>query len=75
MEVPSKMGVWRVELDYCAFGEAWKKPTAFVTSVRGMTSLARRCSGTFRCCSRAQKPRQELRGKSPCGLRWTQLAC
>eukprot|EP00959_Pyramimonas_sp_CCMP1952_P365953 7664334-Pyramimonas_sp.AAC.1 len=40
-----------------------------------MTSLARRCTGTFRCCSRTQRPHQELRGKSPRGLRWTQLAC
>eukprot|EP00959_Pyramimonas_sp_CCMP1952_P420990 8818922-Pyramimonas_sp.AAC.1 len=40
-----------------------------------MTSLARRCAGTFRRCSRTQKPRQELRGKSSRGLRWAQLAC
>ena len=75
LEVLEKEEIWRVEMDYCMYGEMWKKPTAFITSVKEMTSLSRRCTGSFWSCGRTKEPHQELRGRAPCGLRWTQLAC
>ena len=74
-DVLSLEEVYRVEVDYCMYGEEWMKPTTFITNVRRMTKLESKCRGSFSRCSRTGQAHRELRGRSPCGLRWTQLAC
>ena len=51
-EVIASSSTWRVEVDYCMYGEEWKKPTAFLTNVLAMTKLSLKCTGTFGRCSR-----------------------
>ena len=68
-------GVFRGEVDYCMYGEEWRKPTTFITNVKKMLTLQRVCLCSSGRCSRTGRAHRELRGRSPCGLRWTQLAC
>ena len=72
MEMP---GIFCVEVDYCMYGEDWKKPTTFITNIKQMSALGRKCTGSFGQCSRTGLGHRELRGRAPCGARWAQLAC
>eukprot|EP00434_Breviolum_minutum_P016854 symbB.v1.2.014869.t1/scaffold1098.1/size138148/1 len=45
-----------VHLDFCQFGECWKKPTTVMGNFWNVPSIARRCSGTFGKCSATFAP-------------------
>ena len=38
-------------LDFCQYGECWKKPTTVMGNFWDVPSISRRCSGTFNKCS------------------------
>ena len=59
--------VFVVDLVYCSYGMAWKKPTRIITSISSLTRLRTTCSGDH--------VHQTLRGTAPNGVLWTRLAC
>ena len=68
-------GVVSVVLDYCQFGENWRKSTRLVSNREEMLVLGCRCCEAFNKCSATGKARQVLRGTSPSGELWTKVAC
>ena len=50
------------DLDYCQFGELWKKPTRLAYKFIKLDSLSRRCSGIHGICNRSQQPHERLTG-------------
>eukprot|EP00959_Pyramimonas_sp_CCMP1952_P363024 7601802-Pyramimonas_sp.AAC.1 len=56
-------------LNFCLFGERWRKATASVVAVAGLGSLAKECASSI--CRRAGLPRWMLEGKGPTGVFWT----
>ena len=63
-----------VHLDFCQFGECWKKPTTVMGNFWNVPSIARRCSGTFGKCSATFAPHVPLTGLASNGLFRTLLA-
>ena len=63
-----------VSLDYCQFGEDWKKPTAILGNFWNVPAVERRCSGSFQSCSMTHRPHVPLSGVSSCGIFRTLLA-
>ena len=63
-----------VHLDFCQFGECWKKPTTVMGNFWNVPSIARRCSGTFGKCSATSAPHVPLTGLASNGLFRTLLA-
>ena len=60
-----------VTLDYCQFGELWKKPTSILGCFWNMQPLAKRCSSHNKSCSRTQRPHTILSGRDGAGNFWT----
>eukprot|EP00438_Fugacium_kawagutii_P017033 Skav221328 [mRNA] locus=scaffold1437:51466:51993:- [translate_table: standard] len=61
-------------LDFCMYGELWRKPTKLVYKFIDISMLARKCTSTNNKCCRTHRPHIALKGVSPCGKFWTLLA-
>ena len=61
-------------LDFCCFGEAWRKRTRIIHQGISLASLEILCSGTHGNCSRTGKPHLHLKGIAPNGQFWTLTA-
>ena len=75
LELLAKQEVVRISLDYCQYGEEWKKPTTLATNCNALQVLERRCQDTGGRCSRTGLVHRELRGSGPDGTKWTKTAC
>lgn len=62
------------ELDFCMYGEYWKKPTRLLYNFLDMSVLSRRCNSTTHICSRTSKPHTPLKGRHHSGKFWTLVA-
>ena len=65
-------------LDFCQYGERWRKRTSFATSIASLATLSRLCtsSGRYPLCSRTQKRHIQLSGIDPKTKQFrTMLAC
>lgn len=62
------------DLDFCCYGECWRKPTRLLYNFMDLSSLARRCSGTFLKCSNTKRPHVPLTGKDANGIYMTRRA-
>lgn len=49
-------------LDYCQYGEDWKKPTTILGNFWPLTGLALRCNSSNNICSSTKKPHIRLTG-------------
>ena len=58
-------GALYCDLDFCMYGEVWKKPTRFLYKGIDLTSLHIRCNGTYKICSRSNRPHFALSGRLP----------
>lgn len=67
----SKFSVTQVFLDYCQYGEPWKKPTSVIGNFWDLRPLQRRCTTVNRVCSRTQRPHTPLSGRDSSGCFWT----
>eukprot|EP00438_Fugacium_kawagutii_P030437 Skav216222 [mRNA] locus=scaffold238:354151:354969:+ [translate_table: standard] len=63
--------VTRIILDYCQFGEPWKKPTTVIGNFWNLYPLQQRCTTIHKKCSRTQRPHLILSGLDSCGVFWT----
>ena len=63
-----------VDLDYCAYGENWRKPTKLMYQGLDLQSLGRRCSGHQHLCSFSKRRRVPLQGVNEHGVVWTPFA-
>lgn len=61
-------------LDFCQFGEPWKKQTAILHKGVDLSAAQRLCSGGGKVCSRTGKKHLVLKGISPSGSFWTLVA-
>ena len=59
------------DLDFCAYGELWKKPTRLLYKGIDISPLAVRCQGTFSKCSHSKRPHFALSGRDAHGVFWT----
>ena len=55
------------ELDFCQYGEVWKKPTRLASYLFDASSLGRRCTGRNDYCSATHKKHIPLRGRDDFG--------
>lgn len=62
------------DLDFCMYGEAWKKPTRLVYNFISLESLSMRCNSGSHICSQTQQPHLPLKGVAPNGKFWTLVA-
>ena len=53
-----------VDLDYCAYGEQWKKPTRLLCYNINLSPMANRCSGPFSKCCFTNQPHVALTGRN-----------
>lgn len=66
-----------VDVDFCQFGTAWRKPTKLVCGFIDQQDLARlgkRCHAVGGLCSRSGKKHFQLTGTGPGGICWTRIA-
>ncbi len=61
-------------LDFCMYGEEWKKPTKLVYKFLNLDSLALRCNSTTNICSRTSLPHVPLKGLANDGKFMTLVA-
>lgn len=61
-------------LDFCQFGEPWKKQTAILHNGVDLSTAQRLCIGGGKVCSRTGKKHLVLKGISPTGAFWTLVA-
>ena len=62
------------DIDFCCYGEVWRKPTRLLYKFVDISSLARRCNGTFLRCSNTKRPHVPLTGKDAAGVYMTRRA-
>lgn len=62
------------DLDYCQFGESWKKPTRLMYKYLDISSLSKRCCGSYNRCSSSNLPHVRLSGMGPNNVFMTLLA-
>lgn len=60
-----------IVLDYCQFGEPWRKPTKFLHNFIDLSSLALQCHPVNDRCSRSKRPHIRLTGLDDRGVFWT----
>lgn len=60
-----------VNLDFCCFGEVWRKPTQLLTHFFPSAALGRTCTPYKGRCSQTHKPHQRLVGQDSNGVFWT----
>ena len=63
-----------VQLDYCAYGERWKKPTQLMYNFIDLKPLQRRCKTRSNICSFTCQAHFPLRGVNNDGIFWTLIA-
>ena len=79
-EVPSmqqfiqRPGVHICDLDFCQFGERWKKPTRLVYFALDLKLLCKTCQGSHHKCSQSKRPHIALIGRDSSGTWWTRRA-
>eukprot|EP00438_Fugacium_kawagutii_P035192 Skav232767 [mRNA] locus=scaffold1229:242985:248589:- [translate_table: standard] len=61
-------------LDYCAYGEHWKKPTSILFNFIHLHPLAKRCAGHHNKCQFTHKPHIALQGRDKNGTFLTLVA-
>lgn len=59
------------DLDFCMFGEPWKKPTRLMYKFLDLKPLESRCQGHLNICSRSKRPHFPLKGRDAAGVFWT----
>lgn len=59
------------DLDFCCYGEVWKKPTRLMYQFIDISPLALRCKGSFLRCSNTKRPHIALAGRDSSGVFWT----
>jgi hypothetical protein len=57
-----------IHLDYCCFGEMWKKPTTLMGNFWNMATLALRCRSSSNICSNTLQPHVRLTGVDDNGV-------
>jgi len=62
------------DLDYCQYGESWKKPTRLMYNFLDISSLSKRCCGSYNQCSSTNQPHVRLLGIGPNNVFMTLLA-
>ena len=67
LKLKAEVKAFDVQLDYCAFGEAWRKPTRLLTTCEELHVLGRRCTPRAGRCSTSGRPHISLRGTVPVG--------
>eukprot|EP00438_Fugacium_kawagutii_P035340 Skav207489 [mRNA] locus=scaffold334:50621:51457:+ [translate_table: standard] len=60
-----------VILDFCCYGEVWRKPTQLMTHFFPSSSLGRTCQPWKGLCSNTHKPHQRLVGQDSNNVFWT----
>ena len=60
-----------IHLDYCQFGEPWRKPTQFMYNFLDLSTLALQCAPINQRCSRSKRPHLHLAGQDEHGVFWT----
>eukprot|EP00438_Fugacium_kawagutii_P025119 Skav230792 [mRNA] locus=scaffold312:103074:108500:+ [translate_table: standard] len=55
-------------LDFCQYGEAWKKPTTLMFNYINLYPLALRCTTIGHRCSRSKRPHIHLAGRDETGI-------
>ena len=63
-----------IELDFCQFGEPWRKRTGLLHGGVDFSQLARLCSGQKGWCSTTGRKHQHLSGTNEHGAFWTRVA-
>jgi len=66
-----KYTVKSVTLDFCQYGEPWKKPTAVIGNFWDLSPLHRKCGTIKNKRSRTQRPHTALAGCDSSGCFWT----
>lgn len=56
------------DLDYCPFGELWKKPTRLLYHMIDLSSMSTRCTGKSNICSLHRRPHVRLTGRDDCNV-------
>ena len=64
-------GALYCDLDFCMYGEVWKKPTRLLYKGIDLTSLHIKCNGIYNICSRSNRPHFALSGRDAAGVFWT----
>ena len=67
----SQSGAMFCDLDFCQFGEIWKKPTRLMYKGIDISSLGLKCTGTIHRCSRTHRQHLPLKGRDASGQFWT----
>lgn len=57
---------WR-QLDFCQFGERWKKPTCILYNYTNLEPLQKQCCSHNGICSRTSRPHVRLAGTDQSG--------
>ena len=63
-----------IRLDFCCFGEPWKKPTGLLHAFIDLSEVEKICKGTGHLCSNTNKKHVALKGKAPDGRFMTLVA-
>ena len=58
-------------LDFCQYGEDWKKPTTIMGNFWSISQLSKQCSTLHGLCSRTQRPHFALTGTDENNIFWT----
>lgn len=69
-----EQGSSSVLLDFCQFGESWRKRTKILFKGIDFSCFEQLCHGTGNLCSRTGKHHLNLKGVSPTGAFWTLVA-
>lgn len=56
------------DLDFCCYGEQWRKPTRLLFNFIDISSMGIRCTGTFLRCSNTKRPHIALTGRDAAGV-------
>ena len=56
------------DLDFCMYGEQWKKPTRLLYKYLGISCLSRRCISNNNTCERTSRPHIPLQGRDAEGV-------
>ena len=60
-----------IHLDYCQFGEPWRKPTQLLFNYLDLSSVALQCQPFHSNCSHSKRPHLRLAGRDEKGVFWT----
>ena len=62
------------DLDFCMYGQNWKKPTRLVYNFLDLSPLSKRCKSASHVCSRTSRPHIPLKGLADNGKFMTLVA-